>query len=71
MSQTVLLAVAVGVVVVNAMVFYLIIRGAVNAGSETTKRLKHAWAQTELLIAIARRQGVDEPAIKAITDHLK
>jgi hypothetical protein len=71
MAQTVLLAVAIGVVVVNAIVFYLIIRGAVNAGAETTKRLKHAWAQTELLIAIARRQGVDEPAIKAITDYLK
>jgi len=33
--------------------------------------MKHVWAQTELLIQIARKNGVDEGSLKSITDHLK
>jgi hypothetical protein len=71
MDAKVLLVAAVLIVIVNAIVFYLIIRTAVSSGSETQKRMKHAWAQTELLILLARRQGADDSAIKAITDHLR
>lgn len=59
------------VIFVNALIFWMIIRSAVASGTETPKRMKHVWAQTELLIAMARKQGVDESALKAITDHLK
>ena len=65
-----IVAAALGVLV-NAIIFYLIIRGAVSSGAETPKRMKHVWAQTELLILIARRQGADDNALKAITDHLR
>jgi len=55
----------------NALIFWAIIRSAVASGAETAKRMKHAWAQTELLIQIARRQGVDDATIKSITDGLQ
>jgi hypothetical protein len=61
----------VAVAVINLILFYLIIRAAVSSGSETPKRMKHVWAQTELLIAIARKQGVDETTLKGITEHLR
>lgn len=67
----ILIVAAALIVVVNAIVFYLIIRSAVSSGAETSKRMKHAWAQTELLILLARRQGADDNALKAITDHLR
>jgi hypothetical protein len=70
MPELSLLAVAV-IAAVNAIVFYLIIRAAVSSGTETPKRMKHVWAQTELMIAMARKQGVDEGSLKSITDHLK
>jgi hypothetical protein len=69
-DQMTLLAMAV-IAVLNLVVFYLIIKSAVSSGAETPKRMKHVWAQTELLLAIARKQGVEEVSLKAITDHLK
>lgn len=57
--------------VVNALVLWVFVKSAVSSGAETPKRMKHVWAQTELLIAMARRQGVDAAEIKSITDHLK
>jgi len=70
MPELNLLAVAI-IAAVNAIIFYLIIRAAVSSGAETAKRMKHVWAQTELLIAIARKNGVDDGSLKSITDHLK
>ncbi|MFT3698845.1 MAG: hypothetical protein QM831_37205 [Kofleriaceae bacterium] len=68
---TLYIAVAVIASVLNLVIFYLIIRTAVSTGAETQKRLKHAWAQTELMLAIARKQGVDENSLRSITDRLK
>ncbi|HEY4178311.1 MAG TPA: hypothetical protein VGM90_15795 [Kofleriaceae bacterium] len=57
--------------ILNVVIFYLIIKSAVASGADTYKRMKHAWAQTELLIAIARKQGVSDGELAAISNGLK
>ena len=71
MDPTITIVVGLGLVIFNAFVFYMIIRDAVSAGTQTPKHMKHVWAQTELLILIARQQGADDNMLKSITDHLK
>ncbi|MGE3460221.1 MAG: hypothetical protein AB7O24_34260 [Kofleriaceae bacterium] len=61
---------AIVIAIVNLVAFYAIIRAAVASGTETRKRMKHMWAQTELLIAIARKFEVEEDTIAAITRDL-
>lgn len=61
----------VAIAILNLILFYMIIRSAVSGGAATDQRMKHAWAQTALLIEIARRQGVDPATLQAITNKVQ
>lgn len=58
---------AVFYLIVYFIVMYILIARAVHAGAATSQVVRHMNAQTELLLRIARRQGVPEAELAEIT----
>jgi hypothetical protein len=61
---------AVVLVVINYVILYFVIRVAVGSATSETMRMRHVEAQTELLMALAHRHGVDPGTLGAIAYRL-
>jgi hypothetical protein len=57
--------------IVYFIVMYIVIARAVQAGTSTPLVARHLHAQTELLLRIARQQGVPEPELAEIADSIE
>ncbi len=59
------------IAVLNSLLMWGFIRSAVASAVKTEQRMKHTWAQTELLMAMARQLEVPEAELRVIADGLR